>query len=36
MKVVLLKGRTQLLADSGEPDRWGYAPGQGSDENRLA
>ena len=35
MKVVLLKGRTQLLAVS-DPDRWGYAPGQGSDENRLA
>ena len=36
MMVVPLNGRTQLLAGSGDPDYWGYAPGIGTDENKLA
>lgn len=35
MKVVLLKGRTQLLSSS-DPDYWGRIPGQPTDENHLA
>lgn len=36
MKVVPLKGRTQLLAGSGDPDYWGHIPGQPADESHLA
>ena len=36
MKVVPLKGRTQLLVGSGGDDHWGYTPAIGTDEKKLA